>query len=193
VDLTKSLFLFFVALFSLSLIRMEMSEDQKKEISFKAFMKELTAKDFASLVGVLLLISLLDFILFKISGLFSLGDSFNSLPRYFAGLLYELRVYIPLILFSITIYALSLKARVKLSVKRMLMLFISLWIVNVLAYEFTVWVHAYIIGLILMPVADAERFYFWESILAIPLLFTYFLGYYSAMTNVLKQEDLEPV
>ncbi len=190
VDLTKSVFIFFVALFSLSLIRIEKSGDENKEILFSAFVKKITAKDFASMIGILLVVSLIDFILFKISGFFSLDTSFNTPNRYFNGLFYELRVYIPLILFSIAIYTLSPKPSVILSLKRILILFISLWIFNVITYEFTVWIRAYIIGLILMPVADVERFYFWESFLGIPLILTYFLGYYSAMTNVLRQDDV---
>jgi hypothetical protein len=189
VDLTKSVFIFFVAFFSLSLIRTENIEAEHKEISFSEFVKKITIKDFASLICILLIVAFIDFILFKISGFFSSDSSFNSLNRYIHGLLYELRVYVPLILFSLSIYALSLKEGFKLTLKRLFILFISLWIFNVLAYELTLWIRSYVFGLILMPVSNIERFYFLESFLGIPLIVIYFLGYYSAMTNVLKQFD----
>jgi hypothetical protein len=189
VDLTKSVFIFFVAIFSVSLIRIEITGDKRKEISLGAFIKNITLKDFASLIGVLLVVSLIDFALVKISGLLSSDTTIVPSNRLFNGVLYELRVYIPLILFSLTIYALTTQQKVQLSLKRILVLLISLWVLNVIAYEFTAWIRAYVFGLILLPFSDTERFYFLESFLGIPLITIYFLGYYSAMTNALKRNE----
>jgi hypothetical protein len=189
VDLTKPIFVFLVALFSVGLIRIEKAEVDNKEISFSELVKKISIGDLGSLIGTLLVVSLLDFVLFKISGFFSAENALNSSSRYLNGIIYELRVYMPLILFSLTIYCTALKQSSKLTLKKIIVLFISLWIINLVAYEFTIWIRSYAFGLILMPFSNTKRFYFLESFLGIPLIMAYFLGYYSAMTNVLKQSE----
>lgn len=189
VDLTKSVFLFLVSLFAIGLLRIQKHGNDNKEIPLGTFVKQLTARDFGSVIGMLLIVSLVDFILFKISGYFASEAAVDASSKYLYNVCYELRVYLPLLLFSLTVYALSLKPGVVLSFKRIVLLLVSLWLMNVFAYEFMLWMRAYVLGLILMPVTDAGKFYYVESILGIPLILTYFLGYYSAMTTALKPDD----
>jgi hypothetical protein len=111
--------------------------------------------------------------------------------KYISSLLFQLKIYVPLIMFSLAITSLTGIKRSKLTFKRVVKLFISLWIVNEFAYEVFLWVRNHIFNLLLIPVSTPERAFEIESFLSIPLIALFFLGYYSAMTTSIKLTEKE--
>jgi hypothetical protein len=186
IDLTKSLFIFFVSLYSLGLIRLKnYKEEQGKKLSFKHFFSNIKLNDFLALILTLFITAIIDYILFKIDSYSILNIQNINAAVYIHELLFHLNIYLPLILFAITIRLLTTEKKSKLTFKRILFLYISLWLFNEFAFEFSLWIENHLFGLILMPFADSEKYYLFESFIAIPLIAFYFLGYYSAMTTSL--------
>ncbi|OQP62864.1 hypothetical protein A3860_26500 [Niastella vici] len=70
---------------------------------------------------------------------------------------------------------------------------ISFWLINELAFEFTLFIRGHVFQLLLIPVPEESQF-FVESVLALPLIAVYFLGYHAAMTNavLIFQQNAEP-
>jgi len=132
----------------------------------------------------------LDFSLFKID-----FSAFNAKSKnvvlYIHDICFHLRIYLPLILFSLTIRRLTSVEKTKITLKRILFLYISLWICNEFSFEISSWVRSLVFGLILMPFDNPDNYYFIESVIGIPLIAFYFLGYYSAMTTSLKLTEQE--
>jgi hypothetical protein len=186
VDLSKTVFVFCVALFSIGFSRMKATGiDEKNEISFGLFIRKLRFQDILTLLGILVLCSILDYYLFRLHSFSIISISNSELQWWVRSLLFQLRIYIPLILFSFTIIALLDNKLPVVTLKKVLFLFVSLWIFNEFAYEISLFVRAHIFSLILTP-TGAENRYLFESALGLILIAFYFLGYYSAMTTSLK-------
>jgi hypothetical protein len=193
IDLAKIIFIFFVSLYSVGLFRLTNKEaEEQKELPFTSFLKELRVNDLVSLVITLIICSALDF------GLIQLDDhclgSFNNqaFQSWFHSALFFLRVYVPMVLFSISLYKLLFNRSLKLNFKKLFFLFVSLWFFNEFAFEISLFVRIYIFGLLLSPLAE-EKKYLYESFLGIMLVGFYFVGYYSAMVTSLKLHDVQEV
>lgn len=185
VDLIKSVFFLFVALFSIGLIRLKDKTLDDIEFSSTKFFRLLELKDVVYVVGMFILTALIDLILFRVEA-YSAGDVSNkAFGNYFGGLIFHLRIYIPIILFALTIRVLTLADRTQVTLKRILFLYISIWLYNEFAYEISMWVRAYVFRVILIPFEKSDYFYLLESFIGIPLIAFYFLGYYSAMVTSL--------
>ena len=100
-------------------------------------------------------------------------------------MLFLLRIYIPLLLFSLAINKLISNSQVRVTIRRLGLLFVSFWLFNEFAYEISIFVRSHILGLILIPF-EGDNKYLFESFLGIPLVTFYFPGYYAAMTTPLK-------
>ena len=190
VDLSKSIFIFFVSIFSLGLTRINPKEQEKTELKVGDFLKQIFLKDIFYLIGVLALCSILDYVLFQLDNLSLLKVSDNGLDKYFHGLILLFRIYIPLVLFGLTTFKLSSNKKLTINLKKVLLLFISLWFFNEFAYELSLVIRNQIFGLILIPFS-AEKQYFIESFIGITLIAFYFVGYHSAMSTSLKLLDDE--
>lgn len=186
VDLTKTMFIFFIAVFSVGMSRITRNETEVKELSFIHLSRVITGRDVIILSSMLVLTSILDFVLVKFQSFLLFNFQMINLLLYLSNTIYHIRIYLPLILFSLTILYLTKEQVSKLSSKRILFLYISLWICNEMAYEFFGWVRIHVFELILLPFRDSENSYLIESILGIPLVALLFLGYYSAMTTSLR-------
>jgi hypothetical protein len=102
--------------------------------------------------------------------------------KWISGMLFLLRMYIPLMAFSIAnAKALGLK-QIRVTLKNILFLFASLWLFNEFAYEISLFVRNHFFDLALIPV-PAEKQYAAESILGLVLVSFYFLGFHVTMTN----------
>ncbi|SFE91319.1 hypothetical protein SAMN05518672_11227 [Chitinophaga sp. CF118] len=187
VDLTKSVFLFFVALFSLGFTRLA---NDKTSGKFNLFIRKITLKDITFLLGIFILTSLIDYIFFKLERYSIVHAPSNAVSIYFQGLLFHLRIYVPLILFALTICSLTVSEKVLLTFKRILFLYISLWLFNEFAFEIASWANAHFLSFILLPFANSKSLYLYESILEIPLIAFFFLGYHVAMTTPIKQTEV---
>jgi hypothetical protein len=188
IDLSKTVFIFFVSIFSLSLCRLSQDKKDNSELKILAFLKRIHYKDYFILIGILLISSLFDFLMFRIERISHLNVSNNELYYYIHGIIFLLRIYLPLILFGITIYRLIKGKAFKLTFRKLLFIFISLWLFNEFAFEFSLVIRNYVFGLILLPF-KIENYFLFESILGIGLVAFYFLGYYSALTTSIELLD----
>lgn len=187
VDLDKSVFLFFVSLFSIGLMRLTVDEDKKQqELSFSSFIKRLRGGDFISLLEILILCSVIDFGLFQLSSITETAIKNFEFERWLHAFLFLLRIYIPLILFSLILHRLTSNKKLKMTFKKFIFLFVSLWLFNEFANEISSFVRIDIFSLLLAPF-DMGKEYLYESFLGIFLIAFYFVGYYSAMTTSLYQ------
>jgi len=190
VDLSKTVFIFFVSIFSLGLTRINPDKQENTELKVTDFLKQICINDILYLVGILFLCSILDYILFRLDG-FSLAHlRDHGADKLFYVFTYLFRIYAPLMLFGLTTYRLSSNKKLKITTRKVFFLFISLWLFNEFAYEFSVFVRTYLFGLILFPIGIVKQ-YFVESFIGMALIAFYFVGYHSAMTTSLKLLDNE--
>jgi hypothetical protein len=161
VDLTRTIFIFFVAIFSINL-------NQKVSI-----------KNVIYLVGALAVCALLDCALFRLNT--QLQTLFNTNPHaliWVNEVVLLLRNYLPLILFALIIQL----CLGKFTAKHIGFLLISLWLFNELTYEFIMLVRPVLFSLLMITLKPMTWRYVMESVLGIPLIAFLFLGYYCAMT-----------
>jgi len=161
VDLTRTLFIFFVAIFSVNL-------NQK-----------VTMKSILYLLGTLIVCALLDCALFRLN--YQLQTLFNTNPHsliWVNEVVLLLRNYLPLILFALIIQL----CLGEFTTKHIGFLLISLWLFNELAYEFIMLIRPVLFSLLMITLKPMTWRYVMESVLGIPLIAFLFLGYYCAMT-----------
>jgi len=161
VDLARTLFIFFMAIFSVNL-------NQK-----------VTVKSVIYLLGTLIICALLDCALFRLD--YQLQTLFNSNQHaliWVNEVVLLLRNYLPLILFALVIQL----CLGNFTIKHIGFLLISLWLFNELAYEFIMLVRPLIFSLIMITLKPLTYRYVVESVLGIPLIGFLFLGYYCALT-----------
>jgi hypothetical protein len=187
VDLTSIVFLFFVSIFSISLIRW--NKDDGEEFKLEKSLKNVKMNDIISFLLIFLICSIIDFLLFKTERfLVSIIEEKGFAWWVHNLLLFPMRNFIPWTLFSLTIYKVITSRTIRITFKTTWLLFIAFWIINAFAYEFSLYVKFYLFDLILIPVNIEKRFYF-ESILGISLIGSIFIGYYAVMTASVKLLD----
>jgi len=182
VDISKSIFLFFVSLFSISLFRQERNKAEASNFHFTNFLKKIKGKDLIFLLVALAISVVADYLLFKMdnSSANSFGGSLSD--RWTQGMILLLRIYIPLVLFSFFNFKLLTRKRNNFDLQKFIFLFVTLWLFNEFAFELSLFVRGHIFELLLLPF-PVDSHYFIESILGVVLVSFYFLGYHSAMTN----------
>lgn len=185
VDFIKTIYLFFVSSFSIYFIRNLQTESQSSGSKNKIMLK-----DISILLLILILLCLFDFTLMK--GLYITMQHIHteSINKYLRNIVFHTRIYLPLFIFSLTIYKLTTKDKYKITIKTIIIIYLSLWLTNEIVYEGLLWCRTLVIELILMPVENPEKIYLFETIISIPLIASCFLAYYSAMTyfkNSLKK------
>jgi hypothetical protein len=184
IDLTKTVYIFMISLFSIGMIRL--TKDPAGQYSLKNFIKKLTAIDISFLLGTLAIATVADYIMFKSDSYSGVSIHNKAADLYIHNLIFQLRIYIPLMLFALTLWRLTTTKRSKLTFKRLVLLYVSLWLFNEFTYEVCMWMRVHFFELILIPFKYSDKYYLFESFLAIPLMAFFFLGYYSAMTTSLR-------
>lgn len=162
VDNIKTVFIFFVAIFSINLIG------------------KVTIKSILYLLLILFTCFLLDFSLFRLGEQLKEGTTNPHLVRWTSEVIFHLRIYIPLILFALIIQICT--SKVKFTFRRLVFLLISVWFFNEVAYEIIELVRNCVFLLVLFPADTESSFYIAESILGCGLISLFFPGYYCAMT-----------
>jgi hypothetical protein len=161
VDLTRTLFIFFVAIFSVNL-------NQK-----------VTTKNVIYLLGTLAVCALLDCALFRLNTQLQTLFSTNAHALiWFNEIILLFRNYLPLLLFAIVIQL----CIGKFNAKHLGFLLIALWLFNELAYEFIMLIRPVLFSLLMITLKPMTWRYVMESVLGVPLIAFLFLGYYCAMT-----------
>lgn len=187
VDLSKIIYLFFASLLSLGLLRFSADDQMKKEyITTGTLLKKVTGNEILLFLFTLLIASFLDYSIVLLEG--TLKEVSPHLRRYIISVLFFIRIYGPLFLFSITIYKVSLGKFPVLGLSRVIMLFISFWLFNEFAYESFLFVRNYFFALVLLPFSE-DQAYIMESVLGLFLMAVYIVGYYAAMTVPFKVFD----
>ena len=196
VDLSKAFFFFFFSLFSISLYRLSTSKQGTESLNFSDFLRQITTKDLGFLLLTLIGFSILDYILFKVDFPGSRNTSNNPLLNWIHYILGILRIFIPMILFSLVNKYLITDKKIHLPFQEFLYLLITLWLFNAFSYEFFLIIRFAFFELIMLSFPD-ESHYFIETILGMPLIALYFLGFHCAMTRSMillneKKETMIP-
>ncbi len=175
VDDFKIIFIFFVALFSANLI------------------KKISPGPVIILVVTLLICLFLDYTLFYLGNVVSAAtaSTHNSyLFRWSLSIIVLLRLFIPYMLFSLAIRIGT--AKLQLSFKILLYLFISIWLFYTVSHSLLQLIRDDLFALILVPFKTKIYSYVMESLLALPVVASFFVGYYVAMTKpfeILQAKD----
>ncbi|MGZ3952240.1 MAG: hypothetical protein ACXVBZ_12655, partial [Flavisolibacter sp.] len=143
------------------------------------------------LTGILVVSIVIDIILFRIDSYSALNTKNQNADIYVHDLCFHLRIYLPLIFFALGVRSVNNYNKTKLTLKRLLLLYVGLWLFNEFAYEVSIWVRSHVFGLLLMPFDNPQNYYLIESIIGIPLIAFFFLGYFSALTNPLKLTEYQ--
>jgi hypothetical protein len=182
VDFTKDVFIFFVALFSIGFARLK-NEGIPAEITFSLLIRKINLKDITVMAGILILSAILDYFLFKMDGYSAEHTRNRSVDKYIHGTVFQLRIYVPLMLFALGIYVLRTEEIIKLKARNILFLYLSLWLFNEFAYELFMWCRSHVFALVLMPFDKSDSYYLLESVPGVVLMAFFFLGYHSALTK----------
>ena len=193
IDLSTSFWFFFIAIFSLLLAKFN-DEDSNEitEFNFGRFVSKITLSDIGTLLGVLAISCLVDFLLFEIYYWLT-QISEQALSSYLYYLVFRLRQYIPLLLYGISIRWLLNPRQFKVTGSILLLSFLSLWVFNGLAFEFYIGMRDTVLNLLLLHFAKSELLIIYQSLLAIPIMGILFVGYYAALTGPLRVSKNEAV
>lgn len=186
-DLTKIFFAFLIAFFSIGLFRSR--DTDNRELPFLKFMQNIEVEDVVYLSVTLLALSFFDYSIFQLDNYFIKELSLNA-SNYMGNVIFHLRIFVPLIVFAWLINYLINSQKI-INFKKILFLYISLWIFNEFAFGFYIWIQSHLFRLLLLPLVNSEKYYLFESFLSIPLVAFYILGYYSAMTTSFKFNEPE--
>ncbi|AYL97313.1 hypothetical protein [Mucilaginibacter celer] len=169
-DNGKSVFLFFVSIFSVKLLH------------------KVNIKSVVGLLLILIVCVLLDFSFFRLKGQLHHAVNNQNLDRWIANVIFHARIYIPLILFALVIqlnvFAQPIKPR------QLVFLLIAVYFFNEAAYEVTLLLRGVIFELLMIPVKAKSTFYFVESALGSVLMASCFLGFHCAMTAPFSLTDV---
>jgi hypothetical protein len=183
VDLTKTVFVFFTSIFSISIIRSEqLQENPTSRFPFKA-----TIADVFSLFWVLIACIFVDCAFFRFDGQILQKSNSHGLYVWVHAIIFQLRIYLPLLIFSLIIQIRTSKT--EFTAKKILFLLLSLWICNEVSYEFTIAVRGYLFDLVLFPVTGPSAFFVSESTLGVGLIAILFQAFYYAMCGPFKLLD----
>lgn len=179
-DLSMIVFAFGVSLFSLGLARIHHRELEESEYKLQDFLREIKSTDIVDLGLVLVASSVVDFLLYK-GGMRIYNSKFlGSLHLYMWHIVYFIRIYLPLILFSIFTVRLINREKFRFSAKAILFLLVSCWIFHATTVEIWYFVRNYVFDLILLPFRPEARLIA-ESLLGVVLMALFIPGLQSVM------------
>jgi hypothetical protein len=179
VDLSKIFLLFFVSLFSIGLTRFEGSLKSYKGDEIVPFNLKISAADIVYFLLILIVCSVLDYGVFRIYAFFYEMSSSN-VQNWIYSEFFQLRIYMPLVIFSFALYKRSAGHSSEFGWKNLLFLLASLWLFNEFGYELILLARIHVFKLMLIPTEGNSTFIV-ESLLVIPVMALLFLGYHSAM------------
>jgi hypothetical protein len=175
VDGFKILFIFFVAVFSLKLL---------KKASFLTVFY---------LFSTLILCIALDYGFFLLGGLIKSGVSpikYSYLYLWLFSILALCRLFVPFILFALAIQ-LSI-GKLRFNFITLCYLFLSVWLFYEVSFEAMRFLRDNVFALILAAFKTKVYSYVMESLLGLPVVASFFVGYYCAMVKpfvILRGED----
>lgn len=173
VDNAKSIFIFFVSIFSISKVG------------------KVTIKNIACLAAILFICCLLDLSFFQLKGQLHHGIDNRYLERWSSAVIYILRLYTPLVLFALTIQICTSGA--KFNARNIVFLFITLYFFNEMTFLVISLMRTCVFELLLCLFNSKTSHFIAESVLGAGLMASFVIGYHCAMTGpfVLEQEAVE--
>jgi hypothetical protein len=181
-DLSKVWFLFLVSLFTVSLLRVQTGEADGKEISFVYFIQKANIKDVFFLLITVVICSVIDPCLNLFCNWIYDGNGDPDLRRWGMSLLFQLRIYIPMVIFAIVVQRLTGNRSPGINFRKLILILVAFWMFNEFAYELSLAVRSLLFALVLIPFKEESKFIY-ESILGTGLIAFYFIGYYSVFTS----------
>ncbi len=175
VDDFKIIFIFFVAVFSANLI------------------KKITSGAIIILVLTLVVCIVMDYGIFYLSNIVHaavLSTRNSYLYRWSLSIMVLIRLFVPYILFALAIQISS--AKLRFSFQKLLYLFISIWLFYLVSHGVLQFLRDNVFALILVPFKTKIYSYVMESLLGLPVVASFFVGYFCAMTRpfaILQGED----
>jgi len=193
VDLSKSVFLFVVSFFSIAISRKLTRDKENMNVKLGSFFDEMRPTDFGFLLLALAACLVIDYLLYQLATYVMTNSRNQFLGQWIYYQVHFLRIYLPLFTFSYVNKLVLTSNRSAFTLQECLFLLISCWLINEVAFEFTLFIRSHVFQLIMIPVPGTSKFLL-ESVLALPLIAAYFLGYHSAMTNavLIFQQNGEP-
>lgn len=162
-DNGKSVFLFFVSIFSIGLL------------------DKVTSKNVLYLLIAFAGCVLLDFFFFRLNAQAHHATYNYNLSTWLSEIFFLCRLYVSLLLFAIVIrICISTQP---INTKQIIFLLIAVFFFNEVAYEVMLLVRTSVFELITAPVKSKPSFYWVESALSTILIASFFLGYHCAMTS----------
>jgi len=171
-------------------------QGDKKEYSPGFFLRNFSIVDGAVIFFTLVIVCAFDPAIYFLD--FYSYDFFNDAAKWSHGVLWELRIYLPIVAFAVAVSKRTWKDRVSFSSKSILVLLISAWMFNEFSYELMSLFRSVLIHFVTMFIKSDQTKFLVESVLGIPLLAFYFIGFAVVMCIPLKtiqpvQPDTTPV
>jgi hypothetical protein len=163
VDNAKSIFIFFVSIFSISQVG------------------KVTIKNIACLAAILFICCLLDLSFFQLKGQLHHGIDNRYLEKWASAVIYILRLYMPLVLFALTIQICTSGAKFK--ARNIVFLFITLYFFNEMTFLVISLMRTCVFELLLCLFNSKTSHFIAESILGAGLMASFVIGYHCAMTG----------
>ena len=190
VDLSKTLLIFFVSVFSLGLSKMSIDKQLNTEWTVTNFLRKEGLNNILILTGVLIVCSVLDFLLFQTGRMMLEYLDNKELEKYLHGWLFLIRIYCPLMIFGLTTFRLNIQRKFKIGFTHFLFFLCSIWLFNEFVYEFGLLIRTQVFEFIMLPFSYDKQFIM-ESFLGMFLIAFFFIGYHSAMSTSLCLIDNE--
>ncbi len=187
---TKILFVFFTSILSISILKFEKGNiNSENALSFSSVIKSISFKNFILLFLGLIISFCIAYGLDFLNEYLNISSSSEGILRWFHSISFLLKIYSPLIIFSILVYRISNSSFPKISLKRLSLLFISVWLFNEFGYEMTSFFNYEILSLIKIPFKTPSSYFYFNSIVDIVMLSLLMIGYHSSMTKSLSLSE----
>jgi hypothetical protein len=185
IDIARAAYIFMFSLFSLTLVRLQQNNTESAGFNFYDFLKVVQIQEAGYLLVALAACALADYGLFKMTAFASTSLDQSPVGRWLYGIVYLVRTYLPLLIFTYSNHKILTNGKASQQGANWLYVFTTIWLCNVVAMDVWYFIRYYLFDLLLLPFPDTRRFLF-ESILSVPLIASFFLGYHSAITNSMQ-------
>lgn len=175
VDLSKIIFLFSASFFSVAVYRSKTTEN-KTHLTFGDAIQTLKINDVTALSITLVVTVILDCIIN-----FAKNLPGNILSSWENSLFFHLRIYLPAILFSVTLSRLLIAKRAPLGIRNIFLLLAGLWLFNEFSYEVYLFINSLVFKLIFVSLEAPDKYFIFEGIGDIFIIAFFFPGFYAVM------------
>jgi hypothetical protein len=174
-DLSKPVFLVIAALFSIGYIKVFKSE----RFNFWTMISSLNWNDIFNVILSAILAGIIDVAIFYFKDLL---QTTNHIEKWLSLVLYELRIYVPIILVSIAVSKSLFGKDIRINVKGIFFLLVCAWLFNEFMYEFSILFDGMVVSFFLSFVNFEDSRFIINLLISVPLFAFFMLGLTSVMT-----------